>query len=582
MPDPSVKLFLSCVSGEFGAYRDALRRALTRPNVDVNIQEDFKALGGDTLRMLAEYVERCEAVVHFVGDMAGSKPAASSVDDLSKHRPELEARLADKGLGRDALMSLTYTQWEAWLAIGFDKDLLIVVPAEGTVRGPNYAPSDASRAAQAQHLTRLRAIDRYPGQPFKNEDNLVAQIFATAVIDALVKAGGMAAPRKPRNLPLASLGDLFKGREKTLEELRAAFVSAKGGGVLVRALRGLGGIGKTRLAIEYAWAREADYSALLFVGAENPAFLNANLAALAGASVLDLPEKEAREDEAKIEAVLRWLGANPTWLMILDNVDDPEAVKAVTVLMPRLKGGHAIVTARAANFPATIRKLELDTLDAESATQFLLERTADDRQRSKDDEARAHTLARELDGLALGLEQAGAQIATDHIGFARYLKLWNENRELALAWADPTLTGSEKTLATTWVTSVQRLTPESRRMLERLAVLQRSPFPIALLDVAVPGEAAGYDAYAAHAGLFAYSLATRAKGEDDSSAGFVVHRLVLDFAFRAMTEERRMQAIWEALEWGAAVFKEFNFPFEMGVLLGKARRHREIARDQGA
>src|SRR5271169_4020448 len=84
MPSPSVRVFLSCVSSEFGAYRDALRRALTRPNVEVKIQEDFKALGGDTLNMLAEYVEQCEAIVHFVGDMVGSTPAASSVDDLLK------------------------------------------------------------------------------------------------------------------------------------------------------------------------------------------------------------------------------------------------------------------------------------------------------------------------------------------------------------------------------------------------------------------------------------------------------------------------------------------------------------------
>ena len=217
-----------------------------------------------------------------------------------------------------------------------------------------------------------------------------------------------------------------------------------------------------------------------------PCGLNANLATLAGASVLDLPEKEAREDEAKIEAVLRWLGANPTWLMILDNVDDPEAVKSVVELMPRLKGGHVIVTARAANFPATIRKLELDTLDEEPATQFLLERTVDDRQRAKDDEAQARTLAHELGGLALGLEQAGAHIATDHIGFARYLKLWNENREKALGWSDPTLTGSEMTMATTWATSVARLSPESRRLLDRLAMLAPDPIPDSLLDVRFP------------------------------------------------------------------------------------------------
>jgi hypothetical protein len=235
MQNPNVRLFLSCVSGEFGAYRDALRRALTRPNVEVKIQEDFKAVGGDTLRMLAEYVEQCEAVVHFIGDMAGSTPAASSIDDLLGRFPELETRLAEKGLGRDVLRTLTYTQWEAWLAIGFDKNLLIVEPAEGIARGPTHAPTDASRVAQAQHLELLGAINRYPGPAFKNEDNFVAQIFSTAVIDALVKAAKMAPPRQPRNLPLASLGDLFKGRDKALEELRAALTGGKGATVAVRA-----------------------------------------------------------------------------------------------------------------------------------------------------------------------------------------------------------------------------------------------------------------------------------------------------------------------------------------------------------
>ena len=56
MAGESVKLFLSCVSDEFLAYRDTLRQALTRPNVAVKIQEEFKALGGDTLDMLENYI----------------------------------------------------------------------------------------------------------------------------------------------------------------------------------------------------------------------------------------------------------------------------------------------------------------------------------------------------------------------------------------------------------------------------------------------------------------------------------------------------------------------------------------------
>ncbi len=169
--------------------------------------------------------------------------------------------------------------------------------------------------------------------------------------------------------------------------------------------------------------------------------------------------------------------------------------------------------------------------------------------RAEADAALARTLARELGGLALGLEQAGAHIATDHIGFARYLKLWSESREKALAWADATVTGSDRTLATTWATSVARLSPESRRLLDRLAFLAPDPVPDSLLDVAVPGEAPDLDAYDARGGLYAYSLISGVTAEDGGAPGFIVHRLVQDFARRAMSEERRVQALREALEW---------------------------------
>ena len=80
--------------------------------------------------------------------------------------------------------------------------------------------------------------------------------------------------------------------------------------------------------------------------------LDANLSPrLASTKVFDLKEKDAAQDEVKIEAVLRWLSAHPTWLMILDNVDDEKAVAEVNRLMARLQHGHVIVTGRASNFP---------------------------------------------------------------------------------------------------------------------------------------------------------------------------------------------------------------------------------------
>jgi hypothetical protein len=71
----SVKIFISCVSDEFRAYRDQLRHDLTRPNVEVKIQEDFIDSGTGTLDKLDLYISACDAVIHLVGDMTGAATA---------------------------------------------------------------------------------------------------------------------------------------------------------------------------------------------------------------------------------------------------------------------------------------------------------------------------------------------------------------------------------------------------------------------------------------------------------------------------------------------------------------------------
>jgi TIR domain len=316
--------------------------------------------------------------------------------------------------------------------------------------------------------------------------------------------------RQPCNLPFASLGSLFAGRDSAFEDLRATLAASKGGAI---ALCGLGGVGKTRLAIEYAWRHEADYSALLFVRADDPGTLDSNLAALVGAGVLDLKEKSAPRDAVKIEAALGWLNAHPTWLMILDNVDDEMAVAAVIKLMARLRGGHGIVTARASNFPAGVGRFELSVLDEDAATSFLIERSQyrsrygmlldNERAENEAEIQYAREIARELGGLALGLEQAGAYIATERVGFWQYLGLWRDRRATVVAWFDRMLMSYDHDtgLAATWATSAARLSPESRRLFECLAMLAPDPIPDSLIDVAVPGEAAGYDAQGARQSL---------------------------------------------------------------------------------
>ena len=93
-------------------------------------------------------------------------------------------------------------------------------------------------------------------------------------------------------LPYASLRHLFKGREAFLRRLRESLTRADGGATAIvsKALYGMGGIGKTRAAVEYAWAHREDYAALLFVQADSPEELRRNLAGLA--RPLQLPERE--------------------------------------------------------------------------------------------------------------------------------------------------------------------------------------------------------------------------------------------------------------------------------------------------
>jgi hypothetical protein len=61
-------------------------------------------------------------------------------------------------------------------------------------RGAKFAPDEASRASQADHLARLKAIDFYPAKPFANADNLVARVFGSVVLGALKKAGSVTKP----------------------------------------------------------------------------------------------------------------------------------------------------------------------------------------------------------------------------------------------------------------------------------------------------------------------------------------------------------------------------------------------------
>jgi hypothetical protein len=218
----SVKIFLSTVSDEFRTYRDLLRSDLTRHNAEVKVQEDVILSDTATLVGIDLYIQHCDAVVHLVGEMAGLPANPASAAAVLAKYPDLPDRFPPL---RDALAApggLTYTQWEAWLALYHRKPLMIGEGAPGaTGRGPKFRPDDASRAAQQAHLERLRGVEAW-GCTFTNPDHLAKQIALSTILDLLAKARGDLPPWQPRNLPYASLGLLFKGRDVFMARLGEA------------------------------------------------------------------------------------------------------------------------------------------------------------------------------------------------------------------------------------------------------------------------------------------------------------------------------------------------------------------------
>jgi tetratricopeptide (TPR) repeat protein len=346
--------------------------------------------------------------------------------------------------------------------------------------------------------------------------------------------GGSGRPTRPCNLPLLSIGPLFKGRETFLDDLRRGLAAPDGRATAIearQAVYGLGGVGKTRVAIEYAWRYARDYTALLFIFAPTAAEVRANLANLAG--VLGVIA-EGTSVEQQLATVLHWLAAHPGWLLILDSVDTEPAAQAVEELLVQLRAGHILITSRIANWSHAVQPLELDVLAAEAAVAFLMERAPQRREQSND-ALQAAAIAGELDGLALALEQAGAYIDKLRLSFAEYLKRWEAKRAELLRWHNRRLMQQyPKSVAVTWLTTFAQLTETEQRLLEVLAWLAPEPIPLLLFE-AEPLVQAIPEPRDALAGLMGYSLSRF----DAPGNAVLVHRLVQEITRNRPFSRRR-------------------------------------------
>jgi Tetratricopeptide repeat len=258
------------------------------------------------------------------------------------------------------------------------------------------------------------------------------------------------------------------GREGMLSELEARLEPGDGTGPRIVALCGLGGAGKTSVAVEYAYRHLAEVGVAWQFSAEDPAVLAAGFAELA--AQLGIPDSaESRDPVAAVHAVLARFASG--WLLIFDNAPDMASVAA---FLPPAGPGQILITSTNPNWPG--ESLEVPVLDDDTAARFLVARTGDQ------DLPTARELASALGGLPLALVQAAAYITATGQSQASYLALFRQRRVDLLSRGEPG--GHGKTVATTWELAFKRLQQSCASavgLLQLLAFYAPDAIPLHLL-----------------------------------------------------------------------------------------------------
>lgn len=301
---------------------------------------------------------------------------------------------------------------------------------------------------------------------------------------------------------------------------------------LPQALVGLGGIGKTQIAVEYAYRYKQEYHTIILLNASDPVTLEGRYADLARKDFLDLPGKDVK---AQVKKVREWFASSylTRWLFIFDNVDSPETLNYIfDDLLPQQYYGHVILTTRMHDVRPDIQKITVaNMLPKEGAT--LLLRRAGIQDASERDRELALELSHKLDGLALALDQAGAYIGGRQVTLEGYIQRYETERTEVLRYRGKYGGAYPDSVATTWSLSfekVRQANPLGAELLSLCAFLAPDAIPEELMTQgaselgpilsALAEKLTPLDA--ATEGLLAYSLIQR----HPDTKTYNIHRLV--------------------------------------------------------
>jgi tetratricopeptide (TPR) repeat protein len=247
------------------------------------------------------------------------------------------------------------------------------------------------------------------------------------------------------------------------------------------AISGLGGIGKTQLVLEYAYRHRQDYHAVFWSQADTRENLIASFVAIA--SLLDLPQKDEKDQMIIVESVKTWLKGRAGWLLILDNADELALVKE---FIPPAFRGHLLLTTRARSLGGLAQSLEVETMDSEMGALLLLRRARVIENRASldaafpSDIALAKEIAIDLGGLPLALDQAGAYIEETECSLLDYQQRFQTRRAHLLQRRGGKVPDHPEGVATTWSLSFEKIeekNPDAADLLKLCAYLAPDAIP---------------------------------------------------------------------------------------------------------
>jgi tetratricopeptide (TPR) repeat protein/transcriptional regulator with XRE-family HTH domain len=236
-----------------------------------------------------------------------------------------------------------------------------------------------------------------------------------------------------------------------------------------QAIKGLGGIGKTQIAVEYAYrsCEQECYTHTIWVNAASEEAILASLITLAEL-LPQFPGKKEVDQSKLVAAIKRWLEqSRESWLLIFDNADD---ISLMQEYLPQRGNGSILLTTRGHAVGSLAVSIEVEKMGFIEGTQLLLRRAQRFAHASDEEINQAGNIVVALDHFPLALDQAGAYIDETQCSLVDYLSTYQIHRKTLLARRGTQATNYPDSVATTWSLSFQKVEQRSPAAAELLCL----------------------------------------------------------------------------------------------------------------